>query len=57
MAEVTIHEVGPRDGLQNETAVIPTADKIALIDLAVRDGSETDRGDQLRLAQMGAATG
>ncbi len=29
--KVTIFEVGPRDGLQNEKAVISTADKIALI--------------------------
>jgi hydroxymethylglutaryl-CoA lyase len=33
MAEhVTIFEVGPRDGLQNEARPIPTADKIRLID-------------------------
>jgi hydroxymethylglutaryl-CoA lyase len=33
MAEqVTVFEVGPRDGLQNETRLIPTADKIRLID-------------------------
>jgi hydroxymethylglutaryl-CoA lyase len=25
-------EVGPRDGLQNETAIVPTADKIAFVD-------------------------
>lgn len=30
---VRIYEVGPRDGLQNEKAVIPTGKKIALIDL------------------------
>lgn len=29
---VTIYEVGPRDGLQNEARTVPTADKIALID-------------------------
>ena len=29
---VRIVEVGPRDGLQNEKAIIPAADKIALID-------------------------
>lgn len=29
---VTLYEVGPRDGLQNEKRVIATADKIALID-------------------------
>ena len=28
---VTIVEVGPRDGLQNERAVVPTADKIAFV--------------------------
>ena len=31
-ARVRIVEVGPRDGLQNEKALIPTADKIELID-------------------------
>ncbi|KAA2284556.1 hydroxymethylglutaryl-CoA lyase [Arenimonas fontis] len=31
-AEVRIVEVGPRDGLQNEKAIIPAADKIELID-------------------------
>ncbi|WP_424989935.1 hydroxymethylglutaryl-CoA lyase [Fluviibacterium sp. S390] len=30
---VTIFEMGPRDGLQNEQASIATADKIALVDL------------------------
>ena len=30
--KVTVVEVGPRDGLQNERAAIATADKIALID-------------------------
>jgi hydroxymethylglutaryl-CoA lyase len=30
---VTVYEVGPRDGLQNEPGFVPTADKIALIDL------------------------
>ena len=30
---VTIVEVGPRDGLQNEAVVVSTADKIAFIDL------------------------
>src|SRR5688500_2190873 len=29
---VTIYEVSPRDGLQNEPRPIPTADKVALID-------------------------
>ena len=30
--QVRIVEVGPRDGLQNESAQVPTATKIALID-------------------------
>jgi hydroxymethylglutaryl-CoA lyase len=30
---VTVVEVGPRDGLQNEKGVVPTADKIRYIDL------------------------
>jgi hydroxymethylglutaryl-CoA lyase len=39
MAEhVTIHEVGPRDGLQNEPGVIDVAQKVALIDLLGRSG-------------------
>jgi hydroxymethylglutaryl-CoA lyase len=29
---VTIYEVGPRDGLQNEARMVSTADKVALID-------------------------
>ena len=32
MKHVQIYEVGPRDGLQNEKTIIPTAQKIALID-------------------------
>lgn len=38
MAEVTIYEVGPRDGLQNEARAIPTAQKIALVDLLSATG-------------------
>jgi hydroxymethylglutaryl-CoA lyase len=30
--DVTLYEVGPRDGLQNESRLIPTDDKVALID-------------------------
>jgi len=30
--KVTVVEVGPRDGLQNETAIVSTADKIAFVD-------------------------
>jgi hydroxymethylglutaryl-CoA lyase len=31
-SDVTLYEVGPRDGLQNESRLIPTEDKITLID-------------------------
>ena len=33
MPDVTIFEVGPRDGLQNEKRMIPAADKIRLVDM------------------------
>src|SRR5262245_14919559 len=36
--QVRIYEVGPRDGLQNEARTVPTADKVALIDLLSRTG-------------------
>jgi len=35
---VTVYEVGPRDGLQNEERVVPTSDKLALIDALVDAG-------------------
>jgi hydroxymethylglutaryl-CoA lyase len=35
---VRIVEVGPRDGLQNEAAVVPTADKVAFVDALSRAG-------------------
>jgi hydroxymethylglutaryl-CoA lyase len=37
-AHVSIREVGPRDGFQNEPEVIPTAEKIRLINLLMRTG-------------------
>jgi hydroxymethylglutaryl-CoA lyase len=36
--EVTVYEVGPRDGLQNESAPVPTAAKIAFIAALVSAG-------------------
>src|SRR3990172_13061468 len=30
---ITVYEVGPRDGLQNEARIVPTADKLQLIRL------------------------
>lgn len=37
-SRVTIYEVGPRDGLQNEQRMVPTVDKIAMINALVRTG-------------------
>jgi hydroxymethylglutaryl-CoA lyase len=37
-ADVTIYEVGPRDGLQNEARMIPTDDKIMFIDALTDTG-------------------
>lgn len=37
-SSVTIYEVGPRDGLQNEKRLIPAADKVRLIDLLAEAG-------------------
>ena len=36
--EVTLYEVGPRDGLQNESRMVPTDDKIRLIDALSETG-------------------
>lgn len=38
---VSIVEVGPRDGLQNENAIIATPDKIAFVDLLTAAGHST----------------
>ena len=35
---VRIREVGPRDGFQNEPEVVPTAEKVRLIDMLARTG-------------------
>ena len=37
---VTIYEVGPRDGLQNEPRMVPTSDKIAFINALAATGLE-----------------
>jgi hydroxymethylglutaryl-CoA lyase len=39
MTEICVMEVSPRDGLQNESAVVTTADKLALIDRALAAGA------------------
>ena len=38
MTDVTIYEVGPRDGLQNESAVVPVAAKVEFINRLVSSG-------------------
>ncbi len=38
MADIIIHEVGPRDGLQIEKTTVPTEQKIAWIDALIRSG-------------------
>ena len=38
MNDVTLYEVGPRDGLQNEKAIIPTDVKLTLIEMLVQAG-------------------
>ena len=35
---VRIREVGPRDGFQNEPEIVPTDEKVRLIDLLARTG-------------------
>src|SRR3954454_24760789 len=37
-SSVRIREVGPRDGFQNEPEVIPTPDKVRLVDMLARTG-------------------
>ena len=52
-----IREVGPRDGFQNEPEVIPTADKVRLIDAARADRPAAHRGDELRARGRDPAAG
>ena len=35
---VSIREVGPRDGFQNEPEIVPTAEKIRLVEMLARTG-------------------
>ena len=44
---VTIFEMGPRDGLQNEARLIPTPDKIRLVDM-LSDLPEPGAVDKVR---------
>ena len=53
---VTIVEMGARDGLQNEPAIVSTADKIRYIDLLSQTGPALDRSDIVRQPQSDSAT-
>ena len=57
---VTIVEVGPRDGLQNEQRLVPAADKVRLVDLLSECGFKkievTSFVDPVRVPQMADAT-
>ena len=55
--QVKIVEVGPRDGLQNESVTVPAEIKVAASRKARRCRLIGDRGGRLRVAQMGAADG
>ena len=35
---IRITEIGPRDGLQNESAIVAVPDKVTLVDLLARSG-------------------
>ena len=58
-ASVTVMEVSPRDGLQNEDVLVPTAQKLRLIDHALASGSKrsevTSVVHPLRVPQMADA--
>jgi hydroxymethylglutaryl-CoA lyase len=41
MNRILIHEVGPRDGLQIEKAIVPTSDKIRWIETILESGVDT----------------
>ena len=52
MPQVTVYEVGPRDGLQNEARTLSTAEKLSLVSRARGLRPLPHRGRQLRLAEV-----
>ena len=54
---VTLVDVGPRDGLQNEKQPVATAHKVELVQRLQAAGLQRDRSHQLRVAEVGAADG
>ena len=52
---VSIYEVSPRDGLQNERATVPMHGKLRLIDALVAAGPRADRDDEFRQSALDSA--
>ena len=55
--QVTIYEVGPRDGLQNEKGIVPVEAKAEFIHRLLAAGLPDRRGHQLRAPEVGAPAG
>ena len=53
----SVYEVGPRDGLQNESETIPVEDRVALRRSPDRRGTARHRGGLVRLPAGGSAAG
>lgn len=56
-SEITICEVGLRDGLQNEKTIVSTEDKLSLLRDLVDARLPRDRGRLLHAPQKGAPDG
>ena len=56
-ARIEIVEVGPRDGLQSESQVLPTATKSGIHPAPARRRAGAHRGSKLRQSEAGAADG
>ena len=54
--KVQIVEVGPRDGLQNESVILATQDKIDLIDQLSDSGHDTTRLSKEEVAKLAEDT-
>ena len=55
-ARISLREVGPRDGLQNE-APVSTAAKVELVDALVADRRGSHRDREFRFAARDSADG
>ncbi len=52
---IRITDVSPRDGLQNEAGIIPTAEKVELVRLLCQTGARRDAGHHRRNGEIVAA--